>query len=246
VKNRRWPRNEFDRFVLGRLEAEKVNPAPEANWARLLRRVTFDLTGLPPTLKEIDAFLADKSPDAYEKLVERLLSSPAYGERMAVDWLDVARYADTYGYQADRFNHLWPWRDWVISAFNRNVRFNQFILWQIAGDLLPGATREQRLATAFNRNHRQTNEGGSVDEEFRVEYNADRVQTTSAAFLGLTIECARCHDHKVRPDFPEGLLPAVRILQFDRRVGTVFAFHRRHPDSSAAVVQGRCPGGKAS
>jgi hypothetical protein len=199
VKNRKWPRNEIDAFVLARLETEKLKPAPAVSRERWLRRVTFDLTGLPPPLEEIDAFLSDKSPDAYEKAVGQLLASPAYGERMAVDWLDVARYADTYGYQADRFNHLWPWRDWVISAFDRNVRFNDFILWQIAGDLLPGATREQKLATAFNRNHRQTNEGGSVDEEFRVEYNADRVHTTSAAFLGLTMECARCHDHKYDP-----------------------------------------------
>lgn len=199
VKQRKWPRNEIDRFVLARLESEKLKPAPEASRERLLRRVTFDLTGLPPTLAEIDAFVADRSPAAYEKVVDRLLASPTYGERMAVEWLDVARYADTYGYQADRINHLWPWRDWVIGAFNRNVRINDFIRWQIAGDLLPGATREQKIATAFNRLHRQTNEGGSVDEEFRVEYNADRVHTLAGAFLGLTMECARCHDHKYDP-----------------------------------------------
>jgi hypothetical protein len=199
VKNRQWPRNEIDRFVLARLEREGLQPSPEASPERLLRRVTFDLTGLPPTLAQMDAFLADSSAQAYERAVDRLLASPAYGERMAVDWLDVARYADTYGYQSDRFNHLWPWRDWVISAFNRNVRFNDFIVWQIAGDLLPGATREQKLATAFHRNHRQTNEGGSVEEEFRVEYCADRLHTTASAFLGLTIECARCHDHKYDP-----------------------------------------------
>jgi Protein of unknown function (DUF1553)/Protein of unknown function (DUF1549)/Concanavalin A-like lectin/glucanases superfamily/Planctomycete cytochrome C len=199
VKNTKWPRNEIDRFILARLEREKLKPSADADKERLLRRATFDLTGIPPTLAEIEAFLADKSTDAYEKVVDRLLASPAYGERMAVDWLDVARYADTYGYQSDRFNHLWPWRDWVISAFNRNVRINDFILWQIAGDLLPDATREQKMATAFNRLHRQTNEGGSVDEEFRVEYNADRVHTASAAFLGLTMECARCHDHKYDP-----------------------------------------------
>ena len=199
VRNRKWPRNDIDRFVLARLESERLKPSPEAAKERLLRRVTFDLTGLPPTLGEIDAFLVDKSPGAYEKVVDRLLASPSYGERMAVEWLDVARYADTYGYQADRFNHLWPWRDWVISAFNRNIRINDFITWQIAGDLLPEATREQKTATAFNRLHRQTNEGGSVNEEFRVEYNADRVHTTAGAFLGLTMECARCHDHKYDP-----------------------------------------------
>ena len=199
TRNRKWPRNDIDRFVLARLESERLKPSPEAAKERLIRRVTFDLTGLPPTLGEIDAFLADKTSGAYEKVVDRLLGSPSYGERMAVEWLDVARYADTHGYQADRFNHLWPWRDWVISAFNRNVRINDFILWQIAGDLLPGATREQKTATAFNRLHRQTNEGGSVNEEFRVEYNADRVHTTAGAFLGLTMECARCHDHKYDP-----------------------------------------------
>ncbi len=199
VKNRKWPRNDIDRFVLARLDDANLEPSPEATRERLLRRVSFDLTGLPPSLAEIDAFLADRSPDAFERVVDRLLASPAYGERMAVEWLDVARYADTYGYQADRFNHLWPWRDWVISAFNRNLPFNEFILWQIAGDLLDNATQEQKLATAFNRLHRQTNEGGSVNEEFRVEYNADRVHTTAGAFLGLTMECARCHDHKYDP-----------------------------------------------
>jgi hypothetical protein len=199
IKNDRWARNDIDRFILARLNLERLAPAPEAIKERLLRRLTFDLTGLPPTLDEIDAFLRDTSPEACERVVDRLLASPAYGERMGVEWLDVARYADTYGYQADRFNHVWPWRDWVISAFNRNIRFDDFIRWQIAGDLLPGATREQRLATAFNRLHRQTNEGGSVDEEFRVEYNADRVHTTAVAFLGLTMECARCHDHKYDP-----------------------------------------------
>jgi hypothetical protein len=198
-KNTAWLKNDLDAFVLARLEQEGLKPTAEASKERLIRRVTFDLTGLPPTLAEIDDFLADTSPRAHEHVVDRLLASPTYGERMAVDWLDVARYADTYGYQADRFNHLWPWRDWVISAFNRNLPFDDFIIWQIAGDLLPNATREQKTATAFNRNHRQTNEGGSVDEEFRVEYNADRVHTTAGAFMGLTIECARCHDHKYDP-----------------------------------------------
>jgi hypothetical protein len=199
VNDRQWPQNEIDQFVLAQLEKEGLQPAAQASKERLLRRVTFDLIGLPPTLPEMDAFVADDSPQAYERVIDRLLASPAYGERMAVEWLDVARYADTYGYQADRFNHLWPWRDWVIQAFNGNLPFDKFILWQIAGDLLPDATREQKLATAFNRLHRQTNEGGSVDEEFRVEYNADRVHTMAGAFLGLTIECARCHDHKFDP-----------------------------------------------
>lgn len=193
------PKASIDYFVQERLKREGLKPSPQAGKERLLRRVTFDLTGLPPTLAEIDAFLADNSPQAYERVVDRLLASPAYGERMAVDWLDVARYADTYGYQADRFNHLWPWRDWVIQAFNENLPYDEFVIWQLAGDLLPNATREQKMATAFNRNHRQTNEGGSVEEEFRVEYNADRVHTTAGAFMGLTMECARCHDHKYDP-----------------------------------------------
>ena len=199
VNNTRWARNDIDRFILSRLEPQRLKPQHEADQERLIRRVTFDLTGLPPTLKEIDDFVADRRADAYERVVDRLLASTAYGERMAVDWLDVARYSDTHGYQSDRPNYMWPWRDWVIDAFNRNVRINQFIVWQMAGDLLPNATREQRLATAFNRNHRQTNEGGSVNEEFRVEYVADRLHTMAGAFLGLTMECARCHDHKFDP-----------------------------------------------
>ncbi len=198
-RKRSWVRTDIDRFILARLEREGLQPQPEADRERLLRRVTLDLTGLPPTVAELDAFLADRAPDAYERAVDRLLAAPAYGERMAVDWLDSARFSDTHGYQADRANYLWPWRDWVISAFNLNVRINQFIRWQVAGDLLPNATREQRLATAFNRNHRQTNEGGSVNEEFRVEYVADRLHTMAGAFLGLTMECARCHDHKYDP-----------------------------------------------
>ncbi len=166
---------------------------------RLIRRVTFDLTGLPPTLAEIDAFLADAGPDAYDRLVDRLLASPRFGERMAVDWLDLARYADTYGYQSDVYRAMWPWRDWVIQAFNANLPYDQFITWQLAGDLLPHPTRQQVLATAFNRHHRQTNEGGSIEEEFRVEYVSDRTNTFATAFLGLTFECARCHSHKYDP-----------------------------------------------
>src|SRR5204863_4696678 len=149
-----------------RIAERGLKPQLEADRNTLLRRVSFDITGLPPTPAEVEAFVNDNAPDAYERLVDHLLASPRYGERMAVDWLDVARYADSYGYQADRFNHLWPWRDWVIQAFNKNLPFDDFIIWQIAGDLLPNATREQKMATAFHRNHRQTNEGGSVDEEF--------------------------------------------------------------------------------
>jgi hypothetical protein len=189
----------IDFFVRSRLAAEGMEPSPEAERSTLIRRVTLDLTGLPPTIEEVDQFLADTAPGAYGRLVDRLLQSPRFGERMAVDWLDVARYADTYGYQNDRYRPTWPWRDWVVRAFNDNLPYDQFITWQIAGDLLPDATRDQILATAFQRHHRQTNEGGSIEQEFRAEYVADRVNTFGAAFLGLTLECARCHDHKYDP-----------------------------------------------
>ena len=199
VTGQAWCRNEIDRFVLARLEREGLRPSPEADRTTWLRRVTLDLTGLPPALSDGDAFLADRSPKAYEKVVERLLASPRYGERLAAPWLDVARYADSYGYQSDQLCPTWPYRDWVVKAFNDNLRYDQFITWQLAGDLLPHATREQRLATAFNRLHRMTNEGGSVPEEWRLEGVADRVATFGTAFLGLTTECARCHDHKYDP-----------------------------------------------
>ena len=194
-----WTRSPIDLFVLNRLQQAGLKPAAETTREKWLRRVTFDLTGLPPTLAELDDFLADTAPNADQRVVDRLLESTSFGERMANEWLDVARYADTFGYQSDRDTHLWPWRDWVIRAFNDNLPYNQFILWQTAGDLLPEATRDQQLATAFNRLHRQTNEGGSVEEEFRQSYIADRVVTNGTAFLGLTLECARCHDHKYDP-----------------------------------------------
>jgi hypothetical protein len=191
--------NPIDHFVLARLEREGLKASPPADRERLIRRVTLDLTGLPPTPQEIDAFLADTSPQAYEKLLDRLLASPRHGERMAAEWLDVARFADTHGYQMDRFRAVWPYRDWVISAFNRNLPFDDFVTWQLAGDLLPNATKAQRLATAFNRLHMQNEEGGVVEEEFRVAYVVDRVTTSGTAFLGLTFECSRCHDHKYDP-----------------------------------------------
>jgi mono/diheme cytochrome c family protein len=199
VQNTAWPGNAIDRFVLARLEREKLRPSPPATRADWLRRVTFDLTGLPPTITDADAFLSDKSPNAFEKVVDRLLASPRYGERMATPWLDVARYADSYGYQSDQLSPTWPYRDWVIDAFNRNLPYDQFLTWQLAGDLLPDAGRDQKLATAFNRLHRMTNEGGSVAEEWRMEGVADRVRTFGTAFLGMTLECARCHDHKYDP-----------------------------------------------
>jgi hypothetical protein len=194
-----WSRGAIDQFVLSAMKPHGLAPAAEATKEAWLRRVSLDLTGLPPTSEEIAAFRADDSASAYEKQVDRLFKSPAYGERMALDWLDAARYADTFGYQADRDMHVWPWRDWAIRAFQNNLPYNEFILHQIAGDMLPGATRDQKLATAFNRLHRQTNEGGSIEEEFRAEYISDRIRTMGSAFLGLTLECCRCHDHKFDP-----------------------------------------------
>ncbi len=199
VKNKHWPRNQIDYFVLARLEKEGLQPSKEADKLRWLRRVTYDLNGLPPTPQEAQAFVADKSSGAWEKVVDRLLASPHFGQRMAVPWLDAARYADSYGYQSDQLCPTWPYRDWVVEAFNRNLPYSQFILDQLAGDLIPDADDSTRLATAFNRLHRQTNEGGSVEEEWRVEYVADRVQTFSTAFLGLTFQCTHCHDHKFDP-----------------------------------------------
>ena len=196
-----WVRNPIDSFVLARLEAEKISHAAQADRPTWLRRVTFDLTGLPPTLEELDRFAADTRPEeqARKAVLDRLFASTAYGERMAMDWLDVARFADTFGYQADRLMHTWPWRDWLIRSFQQNLSYDKFLTWQVAGDLLPNATKDQILATAFNRLHRQTNEGGSIEEEFRVEYVSDRVRTAGTAFLGLTMECSRCHDHKYDP-----------------------------------------------
>ncbi len=199
VREPSWPRNPVDAFVLARLEHEGTAHAPDADPSTLVRRLSFDLTGLPPTPAETQAFLADRSPDAYEKLVDRLLASPRYGERMAIRWLEAARYADTNGYSNDGPRDMWRWRDWVIGAFNRNMPFDRFTVEQIAGDLLPDATVSQRVATAFNRNHRTSAEGGIVDEEFRLGYVGDRVETTSTVWLGTTIGCARCHDHKYDP-----------------------------------------------
>ncbi len=196
VNDASWPQNEIDRFVLARLQQESLKPSPQASRETLIRRVTFDLTGLPPTLQEIEDFLQDDAANAYEKVVDRLLTSADYGEKMAVYWLDAARYADTHGYQDDLPRTMWPWRDWVINAFNENLSYDQFVRWQLAGDLLPNATAEQILATGFNRNHKITQEGGVIDEEYRTEYVADRTQTFGTVFMGLTVECARCHDHK--------------------------------------------------
>ncbi len=190
----------IDSLVADKLARRGLVLQPEADRTTLIRRVSFDITGLPPTPAEVKAFVADASPDAYEKLLDRLLASPRYGERMAADWMDLARYADSYGFQVDRPRPtMWPWRDWVIKAFNDNLPWDQFALWQLAGDLLPNPSPEQILATAFNRLHPQESEGGSVEEEYRVNYVNDRVTTFGTAFLGLTLECCRCHDHKFDP-----------------------------------------------
>ena len=199
VENTSWPRQDLDYFVLRRLEAEGLTPSPTAEKSRILRRLTFDLTGLPPTVDELDAFLADPSPGAYEKAVDRLLASPRYGERMAAVWLDLARYADTDGYQDDEPRTMWRWREWVVDALNQNLSFDQFTVQQLAGDLLPDPGPEQKLATGFLRNNRVNGEGGSIADEFRVEYAVDRVNTFSTAWMGLTVGCARCHDHKYDP-----------------------------------------------
>lgn len=199
VKNKAWPKDDIDRFILEKLEPQNLTPNPQADRGALLRRISFVLNGLPPTPEQIAAFVSNATPDAYEKQVDALLASPRFGERMALDWLDVSRFADTFGYQTDKNCFVWPWRNWVIDAYNRNLPYDQFLTWQIAGDLLPNATQEQQLATTFNRLHRQTEEGGSIEQEFRQEYVSDRVHTVGTAFLGLTLECCKCHDHKYDP-----------------------------------------------
>ncbi|MBI1374750.1 MAG: DUF1553 domain-containing protein [Phycisphaera sp.] len=199
VRDAKWPRNPIDRFIESRLEREGLRHSPEADRITLIRRVTLDLTGLPPTPEEVDAFVADRSPDAYEKLVDRLLASPRYGERMVWEWLDAARYADSNGYQADPERTMWPWRDWVINAMNANMPFDEFTIEQLGGDLLPNATLEQKIATGFNRNHMYNGEGGRIAEETRVENVMDRTETVGTVWLGLTMTCCRCHNHKFDP-----------------------------------------------
>ena len=228
VKNTAWPRNPIDYFILDRLEREGLAPSPEASREALIRRVSLDLTGLPPTPLEVDAFIQDKSPNAYEKVVDRLLASPRYGERMAARWLDGARYADSNGYQYDGERVMWRWRDWVIAAFNRNQPFDRFTLEQLAGDMLPNATLSQKIATGFNRNHRANTEDGIIPEEYAVEYVVDRVETTSAMFLGLTLGCARCHNHKYDP-FTQ------------KEFYQVFAYFNNVPEMGRAMKYGNSP-----
>jgi hypothetical protein len=199
VSSPSWARNEIDRFVLARLEAEGLQPSAEADRRMVIRRLSFDLTGLPPSAEEVEAFVADQSPGAYERLVDRLLASPHFGERMALEWLDAARYADTNGFSIDGGRHMWLWRDWVINAFNENLPYDQFLLEQLAGDLLPDRTEAQLIASGFQRNNMVTHEGGTIPEENLTNYNVDRVKTLGEAVLGLTIGCAQCHDHKYDP-----------------------------------------------
>lgn len=197
--DKHWVRNEIDYFILDKLDKMGLTPNEEADRERLLKRVSLDITGLPPSLQRMDVLLADNSDKAYEKIVDELLNTPQYGEKMAVHWMDIARYADSYGYQDDNIRTQWPWRDWVIHAFNENMPYNQFLTWQIAGDMLPAANKEQILATGFFRNHKYTEEGGVVPEEYRMEYLIDKTKTYGKGILGVTIECAQCHDHKYDP-----------------------------------------------
>ena len=229
VKTPGFVQNSIDSFVLARLEKANLQPSKEANRATLLRRVTLDLTGLPPTIAELQAFSEDKAPNAYEKVVDRLLASPRYGERMAIRWLEAARYSDTNGYQSDGPRYMWRWRDWVIAAFNRNMPFDQFTTEQIAGDLLPQATQEQKIASGFHRNHRTNAEGGIVPEEFRVEYVADRADTTATVWLGLTMGCARCHDHKYDPISQKDFYRMFAFFNNVEEKGLVYNFGNEEP-----------------
>lgn len=228
VRDGAWARTPVDRFVFAKLEKENLSPAREAPRETLIRRLSFDLTGLPPTAKETDDFLKDSSPNAYEKVVDRLLGSPRYGERMAFHWLDAARYADTNGYQVDGEREMWRWRDWVIEAFNENMPYDQFVTEQLAGDLLPNATLEQKIATAFNRHHRINAEGGIIAEEYRVEYGVDRVDTSSTVLMGLTVGCARCHNHKYDP-----------VTQ--KEYYQLYAYFNSIPEDGRAFDQGNSP-----
>lgn len=199
VKNKQWPINEIDFFILKKMEEKGLEPNEQASKERLAKRVYMDIVGILPTPQEMQLFVNDTDPKAYEKLVDRLMAQPQYGERMAISWMDIARFSDSHGFQDDSYRSQWPWRDWVIYALNKNMRYDTFITWQLAGDLLPNPTKEQLLATGFNRNHKITEEGGVIDEEYRVQYVADRTNTFSRSILAVTMECAKCHDHKYDP-----------------------------------------------
>ena len=228
IKQPAWSRSAIDRYIAARIEAAGLSASDETTMPTLLRRVTLDLTGVPPTVAEVDAFLADHSPNAYERVVDRLLASPKYGEHTAVNWLDAARYADTSGYQSDGTRFMWRWRDWVINALNANMPFDQFTIEQLAGDLLPQPTLDQLIATAFNRNHRGNAEGGIVPEEYAVEYVVDRIDTTATVWLGLTMNCTRCHEHKYDP-----------ISQ--REFYQLYAYFNNIPEHGRALKDGNSP-----
>ncbi|HEY2589637.1 MAG TPA: DUF1549 domain-containing protein, partial [Tepidisphaeraceae bacterium] len=199
VRDAAWCRNPIDRFILARLDAEGLHPSPEADKATLVRRLYLDLLGLPPTPEQVDEFLKDQSPDAYEKLVDRLLANPHFGERMALDWLDAARYADTHGYHIDSGRDMTAWREWVINAFNNDMPYDQFTTKQLAGDLLPHPTVDDKIASGFCRNNMVNFEGGAIPEEYHAAYIIDRVNTVGTVWLGLTVGCCQCHDHKFDP-----------------------------------------------
>jgi hypothetical protein len=227
VRRADWPRNDVDRFVLAAIEAAGLEPAPEADRATLIRRLHADLVGLPPTPAEVDAFVADPDPQAYEKLVDRLLASPHYGERMALAWLDAARYADSNGFQQDGDTWQWIWRDWVVKALNADMAFDRFSIEQLAGDLLPDATTEQKVASGFNRNHLLNGEGGAIPEEQRFNILFDRVDTTSTTWLGMTIACAQCHDHKYDPLTQQDFYALLDVFNRVPETGVPKAYSRR-------------------
>ncbi len=222
-----WARNPIDRFVLSKLEREGLEPSPEADRATLIKRLSIDLIGLPPTLDEVDAFVADPAHDAYEKLVDRLLGNPHYGERLALPWLDAARYADSNGFQQDGDTWQWLWRDWVVRALNEDLPFDQFTIWQLAGDLLPDATTDQKIASGFNRNHLLNGEGGAIAEEQRFVVLFDRIDTTATTWLGLTIACAQCHDHKYDPTTQRDYYRLMDMFNRVPEVGTPQFFSTR-------------------
>ena len=199
IDKENWASNEIDYFIAKKLKSVGMTPSEKEEKEILIRRAYFDLIGLPPTIQEIDEFVSDNSNNAYEKVIDKLLESKSYGERMAAIWMDLSRYGDSHGYQDDQERIMWPWRDWVIHAYNTNMTYDKFITWQMAGDMLPNATKEQIIASGFNRNHKITQEGGVVPEEYRVEYVADRTVTSAKIMMGLTVECARCHTHKYDP-----------------------------------------------
>ena len=217
VKRPEWVRNPIDTFVLAGLDSHSLEPSPEADRVTLIRRLHADLIGLPPTPEEIDVFVSDPDPLAYEKLVDRLLESPHYGERLALPWLDAARYADSNGFQQDGDTCQWVWRDWVVKSLNANMPFDQFSIEQLAGDLLPDATIDQKIASGFNRNHLLNGEGGAIPEEQRNVILFDRVDTTSTTWLGLTMACAQCHDHKYDPLTQRDYYSLLDAFEFPKR-----------------------------